>query len=205
MRDALDCLCRARVCHRVHSVHANGIPLAAEVRETEFKVLLLDTGLLLAAQGLTWQQSWNIADIMLVNEGALAEHLVGQMLRTAVPHFVDQALFYWTRQARNAQAEVDYVMANGTEIVPIEVKAGKSGSLRSLHQFVSEKGSRLAVRVSSEPPQLAEVKTAVPGQDSRTFQLLSIPFYLVEELPRLLASLAPTPARRRTKRRRTKG
>jgi len=41
---------------------------------------------------------------MLVNEGALAEHLVGQMLRTAGPRYIDRALFYWTRQAKNAQA-----------------------------------------------------------------------------------------------------
>ena len=193
LREALDRLSQARLCHRVPSVHGNGIPLAAEVRDREFKVQILDTGLLLAAQGLSWQEHSRVADLMLVNEGAVAEHLVGQMLRTAVPRYVDPQLFYWTREARGASAEVDYVLANGSEVVPIEVKAGKTGTLRSLHRFVAEKGSRQAVRVSSEPPQLAEVKTSVPGLEPRTFQLLSIPFYLVGELPRLLASLAAPP------------
>ncbi|MBK8100945.1 MAG: ATP-binding protein [Planctomycetes bacterium] len=205
LREALDCLVRARVCHRVPSVHGNGIPFAAEANEKEFKVMLLDTGLLLAAQGLSWQQHWDAADLMLVHEGAVAEHLVGQMLRTVVPRFVDPELFYWTRHARNSQAEVDYLFGNGPEIVPIEVKAGKSGTLRSLHQFVSEKGSRLAVRVSSEPPHLAEVKTTVPGSEPKAFQLLSIPFYLVGELPRVLAALAAPTSPRASKRRRSQG
>jgi predicted AAA+ superfamily ATPase len=191
LREALDSLCRARVCHRVHSVHGNGLPFAAEVHEKEFKVLFLDCGLLLAAQGLAWQESWRAVDLMLVNEGALAEQLVGQMLRTLPPRYVDPVLYYWSRQAKTATAEVDYLLARGTDIVPVEVKAGKPGSLRSLHRFVSEKQARLAVRVCSEPPQLTEVATAVPGQAPRQFQLLSIPFYLVGELPRLLAACSP--------------
>jgi len=199
LREALDCLCRARICHRVYGTHGNGLPFAAEVDERNFKVLMLDTGLLLAAQGLLWQENWRASDLMLVNEGALAEHLTGQMLRALAPSFVDSALYYWTRQQRGAEAEVDYLIANGTEVVPVEVKSGKAGTLRSLHRFVAEKGARLAVRVSSEPPQLADVKTAVPGFEPRTFRLLSIPFYLIGELPRVLAGLgaAPREAKRR--------
>ena len=75
------------------------------------------------------------------------------------------------------------------EIVPIEVKAGKAGRLRSLQRFVAGKRSRLALRVSSEPPQLAELETKVPDLPPQRFRLLPLPFYLVGELPRLLAAL----------------
>jgi hypothetical protein len=92
-------------------------------------------------------------------------------------------------EARNSNAKVDYVLQAGSRIVPIEVKAGASGSLRSLHQLISEKTLDLGVRVSSQPQLLQEVASAVPGEQQRTFQLLSIPFYLVAELPRLLREI----------------
>ena len=190
LRNALDMLCRARVCRRVQCTHGNGIPLGADLVEKEFKVAMVDTGLVQGILGLLLRASAGPGE--LVHEGPLAEHLVGQMLADLSPRFVEPALWYWVRHRQGAEAEVDYLLQHGAEVVPIEVKAGKTGTLRSLHRFVVEKQARLAVRVSSAPPQLATVTANVPGHEPRDFQLLSIPFYLVPELPRLLDEvLAP--------------
>jgi len=73
---------------------------------------------------------------------------------------------------------------------PIEVKSGASGRLRSLHVFVREKSVALGVRVSSAPLSLDEVQTTIPGGQKRRFRLLSVPFYLAGELPRLIGEAA---------------
>ncbi len=184
LRQALEALCRARVCHLVRCSHGNGIPLGADLVEKQFKVAMVDTGLVQSSLGLLLRAG--AAPGELTNEGPLAEHLVGQLLADLSPRFVEPALWYWSRHQHGAEAEVDYLLQHGTEVVPIEVKAGSTGTLRSLHRFVVEKQARLAVRVSIAPPQLATVTANVPGHAPHDFQLLSIPFYLVPELPRLI-------------------
>jgi predicted AAA+ superfamily ATPase len=193
LRAALDALCRARLCRRVACTHGNGIPLGADVVEKEFKVTLLDTGLLQSALGLVLQAG--IEPGALVHEGPVAEHLVGQMLADNAPRHLDPSLWYWTRHRHGAEAEVDYLVQHGTEVVPIEVKAGATGTLRSLHRFVAEKRARLAVRVSSASPQFMPVTANVPGHPPHEFDLLSIPFYLVPMLPRLLEEALVTGAK----------
>ena len=74
-----------------------------------------------------------------MNEGAVAEQFVGQHLLYGGAHYETPGLHYWAREARNAGAEVDYVMAPARRVVPVEIKAGTTGSLRSLHQFLKEK------------------------------------------------------------------
>jgi len=128
-------------------------------------------------------------DLTLVNEGQLAEQLVGQELRACRPFNEEPALFTWVREAKNSNAEVDYVIQVGTRIVPVEVKAGATGTLRSLHMMVAEKKLDLAVRVSSTPLQRRKIQTALPFGTPGSFTLLSIPFYLVSEIPRLVGAI----------------
>ncbi len=74
---------------------------------------------------------------------------------------------------------------SGTEIIPVEVKAGKTGRLKSLHQFVKEKGVDLSVRINLAKPSVFQESIRVPGGQSVEFNLLSIPFYLVGQVRRL--------------------
>ena len=78
--------------------------------------------------------------------------------------------------------------------MPIEVKAGASGGLKSLHQFVAEKGVRLAVRFDTSAPSIQKVRTRVQRggtQREVAYRLISLPLYLVERLPSLLTALPP--------------
>ena len=80
-------------------------------------------------------------------------------------------------------------------ILPIEVKAGKAGALKSLHQFVAERQAPLAVRFDANPPALQTVRAEVRrrnGVERVRYQLLSLPLYLVERLPQIIAGLAPS-------------
>ena len=133
-------------------------------------------------------------ELITVNEGALAEQFVGQQLLCAARPFEDPQLFYWGREARNANAEVDFVISRHQDILPVEVKAGKTGTLRSLFQFLLDKQRRRAVRFHLRPPVLEDLK--LPGDQTRTVQLLSLPLYLAGQLERLLTEAFGSAAQR---------
>jgi hypothetical protein len=84
------------------------------------------------------------------------------------------------------------VISQGNLIVPIEVKAGKSGALKSLQQFVFRKRVELAVRFDLNPPSAQNVKNVIrtkEGNHEIEYTLVSLPLYMVEELPRILDDL----------------
>ena len=84
----------------------------------------------------------------------------------------------------NSSAEIDYLIPYQSTVVPVEVKAGKTGTLKSLHLFTAEKHSPLAVRFNTDIPSVVDI--AVKPGSKHAFRLLSLPLYLVTQLPRLL-------------------
>jgi predicted AAA+ superfamily ATPase len=189
VKEALGLLARARVCHRVAASRCSGVPLNANVDESAFKLLFLDVGLMNHACGMDWLALSRMDDSRLVNEGAVAEQFVGQHLAYASGGTEQPQLAYWLREGRSANAEVDYVVSRGPEIFPVEVKAGRSGTLRSLHQFMGHKPSRAAVRFDLNLPSRQKVPLQLQragGLAPAAFDLISLPLYAVGELGRLL-------------------
>lgn len=103
----------------------------------------------------------------------MAEQFVGQELLASTGTDEINGLFSWVREQHSSSAEIDFLIAVGSQIIPIEVKAGALGTLGSLKIFLSEKKCPLGVRISENRLSLRE-------------GILSIPFYLIEELPRLV-------------------
>ncbi len=188
LSEALRLLCLARVAHQVRHTAANGLPLAAESDDRHFKVFFLDVGLLCRSLGLSVAEIEQPEDVLLINQGALCEQFVGQHLAFSRPCYEEPALHYWMRRERNSNAEVDFVMAVGPDVVPVEVKAGKTGTLKSLHLFVREKDRAFALRFNSDVPSLCRAQTSLSTGAQRQFLLLSLPFYLVGQAQRLCRS-----------------
>jgi len=190
---ALHMLSLARICYLVHHTSCNGIPLGAETDNSIFKPLFLDIGLLLSACGLSMTDIPTAEKLMLVNAGQLSEQFVGQHLLYRQPSHKQPELHYWLREKASSNAEVDYVIACGQHIIPIEVKAGKTGHLRSLHQFTLEKKRHFAIKINSEPPSLVSASGRMPDGREYESEILNIPFYMVEKLgtahPDFLATL----------------
>jgi len=184
---AVELLCLARVCHRVQASPAVRVPVAAGAEARSFKLLLLDVGLVSAALGLTLEDLEG-ADLTLANQGAVAEQVVGQLLRLNFAAGQSAGLHYWRRAERGSEAEVDYVVQHGAALVPIEVKAGATGSLKSLHVLMAERKWARAVRFNADLPSLVEVRVKTRPGAAANYELLSLPLYLVEQLPRLLSS-----------------
>ena len=190
VKQAVELLAMARLCQLIPHSAANGVPLAAEANERIRKVALLDAGL---AHGL-----WNTPaahDFPRWDElppqvrGGLTEQLAAQQLRTATgtPTMIGQ-VHHWRREGGRS-AEIDYLVEVGSRIVPIEVKSGAAGAMKSLHQFMYEKALPVAVRLDRNPPTLQAVDVRTTQGNRVRYRLMNLPHYLVWRMPSLLAEL----------------
>ena len=169
--------------------YANGVPLAAENNEKIFKTIFIDVGLASASLGLKLNALHNVQDINLVNRGGIAEQVAGQLLRTIEPFYIEPALYYWAREEKSASAEIDYLLNYNAMILPVEVKSGSTGSLKSLHLFSQLKHCALAVRIDSRVPSVTPIQMKTHTGNASKYTLLSLPFYLIGQLYRLAGEL----------------
>jgi uncharacterized protein len=188
LKQALDLLSKARICHLIISTSANGLPLGAEADAKFSKVIMLDCGLCSVSLGLSLHQLRSVSEISLINSGGMAEQLVGQILRMVTPAYIPPSLYYWQRSKKGAEAEIDYLIQHENQIIPIEVKAGTTGTLKSLHQFVKDKKKAIAIRINSDIPRLGPVCVKDSFGATIEYNLLSIPFYLLGQIHRLINS-----------------
>lgn len=151
--------------------------------------------LLCRALGLSVRDIESAEDVLWVNNGAVCEQFIGQHLLYSGPFYQDPELYCWMREKRASSAELDFVIAIGTTVVPVEVKAGKTGTLRSLHQFLREKGRDLGLRFNSEAPSLLDSQTALPDGKHKPFRLVSLPLNMVGQARRLCAQALHPPGR----------
>jgi uncharacterized protein len=191
LKKTLHLLDLARVYYPVFHTAANGVPLRAESNEKMQKPLFLDVGLLTAASGMSYADIATVDEVKLINTGSICEQFIGQHLLYARLFYEEPELFYWCREKRQASSEIDYVLAFGGKIFPVEVKAGKTGTLKSLQIFIKEKGLDFGVRFNADLPAIHDADFSLPGTVG-TFTLLSLPLYMVEELPRIIRTIFPT-------------
>jgi uncharacterized protein len=150
IKSAIELLKMAGLVYSVTHSAANGIPLGAEINPRKTKYLIFDTGIFQRLLGL------NIADLLVnddfnaINKGHIAELFVGLELLKAENCYQKIDLYYWQREAKNSQAEVDYVCQFNNAVVPIEVKAGTKGSMQSMYLFLKEKKIQQGFRLSLE-------------------------------------------------------
>lgn len=175
LKQAIEDLTKAGIIQPIIATTARGLPLSALVNEKKFKLLFLDVGLVNRSVGIAINELLN-QNILLINQGTISEQLVGQELLAYRDCYEEAQLHFWHRDTRGSLAEVDYVINLHSQIIPIEVKSGSTGRLKSLQTMMTEKKLPLGIRISSLPLQ----------SDGH---VLSIPFYLIGELKRLVANI----------------
>lgn len=175
IKNALRLLSMAGVVQQIFATAASGLPLWAQVNDKKFKLNFLDVGLVQNMCGLQADIAIQ-KDFFQINSGAVAEQFVGQELSASADRYTPGNLYFWARDKKGSVAEVDYIMSVDSTIIPVEVKAGKTGMLKSLRQFLNEKNGRLGARVSQVP---------LSHQDD----ILSVPLYMIAQLSRMAKSL----------------
>jgi hypothetical protein len=188
---ALELLAAARLCHLVRYSAATGIPLGGDASDRFRKATLLDIGLFHAlADTPAGDRFPKWGDLAPAVRGQLAEQLVGQALLLGGDATGDgPRLFYWQREG-GRPGEIDFLIQAGGRIVPIELKSGASGAMKSLHQFMFDKKLQLAVRIDENPPSLATIDVTTTQGDPVRYRLLGLPIYLAWRAIEAAASLA---------------
>lgn len=145
-----DLLTTAGIVHKSFQTDAHGIPLGAQVNPDDFKAIFLDVALSQTILGLNGGDWITNPLEQFINKGSLIEAFIGQELLAYADPFKKAQLYYWRREAKSSQAEVDYVIQKNEMIIPIEVKSGEGSTLKSMHIFLeSHPKSRLGIRFST--------------------------------------------------------
>ena len=102
----------------------------------------------------------------------MAEEFAGQELVAYQTPYTKPGLFYWSRDAKNSNAEIDYLIEINSEIVPIEIKSGSTGRMKSLLIFIETYNSKRGIKISQ-----AHYKEEIP--------IMSLPFYAIESFMKI--------------------
>jgi len=150
LKEGLELLKMAGLVIPVAHTSANGLPLGAEMDAKKQKMLLLDTGIFQRLLGLPLSDLLITDDFSLINKGNIAELFTGLELLKSTSCYEQKNLYYWHRENKSSNAEVDFVLQIGLGIVPLEVKSNAKGAMRSLFMFLEEKKSSYGIRTSLE-------------------------------------------------------
>lgn len=131
---AFDLLVKSRMIHKIPACDPSGLPLGATANQKKFKAVMLDIGLLQRICQVPVELELKQENLLAMYRGILAEQFVAQELLAKD----GSELYYWARDARGSNAEVDYLAVRQGKIYPIEVKSGAGGSLKSLHLMLEK-------------------------------------------------------------------
>ena len=193
VKKALEMLILAGILIPVTHTSANGVPLGSEADYSYRKMLLLDTGLMLRLLNMTTGDVSELttqiltSDVSeLANKGPMAEMVAGlEILHYKTPN-IRHDLFYWLRMAKKSSAEIDYLVTYKQQVVPIEVKAGMQGGMKSLWLFMNEKHLDNALRCSMENYGSFEYQDVKDNNAVRHVQIC--PLYAMSQMDKLLSA-----------------
>jgi predicted AAA+ superfamily ATPase len=166
LKDALELLETSGVVTRVCQTNGAGVPLAGNINESYFKVIFLDIGLFHAISGIYAETAME-KDLAAIFKGAVAEQFAGQELIACQSPYTKVRLFYWSRQVKNSSAEIDYLIEKNGQIIPVEIKSGSTGRMKSLFFFIENYHTLMALKISQAPFAQAD-------------PIVSLPFYGIE-------------------------
>ena len=177
--EALRTLDRAGLVKLVYPSTSTHPPLAPDFKKRP-RLQFLDTGMLNQVLMLQGDMLY-VNDLNDFHRGRILQHLVYQEIISTHDDMAWKPNF-WVREEKDSNAEVDIALQSGKYIIPVEIKAGKQGKLRSLHQFVERSDHPYAVRLGAGKFNVEKVKT--PG--GTQYLLMNLPYYLACKLPEYL-------------------
>ncbi|MBW2595383.1 MAG: ATP-binding protein, partial [Deltaproteobacteria bacterium] len=156
MGEALKTLQRAMLIYLLYPSTSTEPPIIPDLRKSP-RLQFLDTGLINYFVNLQ-SYFYETSDLHSFYRGLLAEHIVGQELM-AIDMNKPGNTSFWIREKKQSNAEVDFIIPYKEYIIPVEVKSGKTGALRSLHQFIDRSSHPYAIRLYAGPLEKIQTKT----------------------------------------------
>lgn len=180
MGEALRTVEKALLLQLVYPNTGAILPLLPDIKKSP-RLQVLDTGMLNYFAGIQ-KEILGTTDLNSVYQGAMVEHLVGQEI-LAFQYLSLASLHFWVREKKDSSAEVDYLFPFDGKLIPVEVKSGTEGKLKSLHIFMDMAPHTMAVRFYAGEMSITEATTLT----GKKYQLLNLPYYLVSQLENYLA------------------
>ncbi|HRZ79505.1 MAG TPA: AAA family ATPase [bacterium] len=169
MGEALRTLSRAMLISLIYPVTAFNPPAMPD-RKKSPRLHFLDTGLLNFATNAQ-PHFFKYDDLCSINKGKIAEHIVGQEL-IGIDSASPSNYMFWVREKKQSNAEVDFLVQHLHRFIPVEVKSGAEGKLRSLHLFMENSDHPYAVRLYSGKMSAEEISTNL----NKKYKLLNLPY-----------------------------
>ncbi|MCD4737007.1 MAG: DUF4143 domain-containing protein [Bacteroidales bacterium] len=169
--EALRSLDSAKIIRLIYPSTSIEPPINSDLKKRP-RLQFLDAGMLnqvLLLQG----EMIGVKDLNDFHRGKIIQQLVSQEL-ISIHDEISYKPHFWVREEKDSNAEVDLVFRHGKYIIPIEIKSGKQGKLRSLHQFIERTNHPYAVRMHAN--EFSIEKVATPGKVP--YLLMNLPYYL---------------------------
>lgn len=163
--DAVNWLNNSNIVNKVFNVTKPDFPLNAYTDLSSFKLYMLDVGLLRRKANLDSRIVIEGNRLFEEFKGALTENFVLNML---ISKFEEKPNYYTFD--RN---EIDFVIQNKNEIIPVEVKSGENINNISLTKFNEINGNKISVRFSTK-------------NLDKSGKILNIPIFMVEYIDKLI-------------------
>jgi len=179
MSEALRTLENALLIQLLYPSTDTKLPLLPDHKKSP-RLQILDTGMLNYFAGIQ-KEILGTADLNKVYQGTMIEHLVGQEL-LASQYNALSSLNFWVREKTTSSAEVDFIWPFDGKLIPIEVKSGTEGKLKSLHLYMDLVPHEMAVRFYAGKIAITEAATT----GGKKYFLLNLPYYLASQTDRYL-------------------
>jgi len=175
MGEVLRTLEKAMLLQLIFPTTQTESPFLPDIKKSP-RLQVLDTGMLNFFSGLQ-KELFGTQDLNDLYRGKITEHIVGQELLASNYSFLN-SLHFWVRDKKQSEAEIDIMYPYNSTMIPVEVKSGKTGKLRSLLYYLDTSDVDFAVRFYAGKLQLEEHKTP----NGKTFKLLNLPYFLSGKL-----------------------
>lgn len=179
MGEALRTLEKAKLIYLLYPTTQTKLPYQPNLKKSP-RLQVLDTGMVNFFAGIQ-KEVFSTSDLLDVYNGKIIEHVVGQELIATNKNHIKKPLF-WVRDKEGASAELDFLVVIEGKAIPVEVKSGKAGKLKSLHQYIEMTDTRLAIRLYAGMFQVDKLQTPT----GKPFTLLNIPYFLAGKMEKYI-------------------
>ena len=180
MGESLRTLEKALLLQLIYPCTTATLPLVPDIKKSP-RLQILDSGLLNYFVGIQ-KEIIGTDDLNKIYQGTLIEHLIGQEI-LAFQYNALSALHFWVREKKESTAEVDYLFPYDGLIIPIEVKSGKEGTLKSLHSYMDLAPHDMAIQFYAGALNITNAIT----KNGKQYQILNLPYFLGSQIEKYIA------------------